>query len=132
MRAKGRALMLAGMVSIALMASAGCGLREGMGCAASRHEAVCREIAERYDAVLAGRTCTCVKNEDCACYGPASKKSGCGGIAERATVEKLRAIRDEFHRAGCLLSIRCAPWVCNPVCDAGVCVNGRSGALGAH
>lgn len=85
----------------------------------------CRAIADRFDAVLAGATGACRTDADCACYNPVSRKSGCGGITERKTADKLRKLEEEFHRAPCSRWVRCAPWACRPVCARGLCVNRR-------
>jgi len=85
----------------------------------------CSEIGKRFDDVLSGATYTCEIDADCGCFGPATMKSPCGGLADEKTAGRLRLIAQEFRNAGCDLKVRCGPWYCNPVCEKGICMNKR-------
>jgi hypothetical protein len=81
----------------------------------------CAALAEKYDLLMSGDHGSCAADKDCACYGPVSEKSRCGGVTDRMTAEEMRKIEDAFHRLKCPRSIRCAPWVCRPACVKGRC-----------
>jgi len=105
--------------------AASCGLLTGSGGSAAGKERLCLNIASRFDKTLANRKNTCVTYADCSCYNPVSKSSGCGGITDKVTADALGVIEKEFHEAGCPRPIRCAAWICSPVCAKGRCFNGN-------
>lgn len=93
--------------------------------AAQAAKSKCDEIGKRFDDVLSGATYACRTDEDCGCFGPATMKSPCGGLADRKTADRLRVIAQEFRGAGCDVKVRCRPWYCKPFCDKGICMNKR-------
>jgi hypothetical protein len=92
--------------------------------AAATGSTLCADIEKRYDTVLSAAGGACRSNTDCGCYGPVSKKSVCGGVTDKQTTIRLNDLVQEFRRAGCDWHIRCAPWLCNPVCERGRCIRG--------
>jgi len=84
----------------------------------------CADIEKRYDEILSNAGGACTGNADCGCYGPVSVKSGCGGVTDKKSADRLRELGREFRHTGCDFHIRCAAWFCNPVCSYGRCNNG--------
>jgi hypothetical protein len=111
--------------TIVLSAVTGCIAQPGQGESDSRRDSVCGTIARRFDTVLSGENLTCRKNTECGCYSQVSINAGCGGVTDRATADRLKALEKEFHQAGCSWPVNCPLWFCDPVCVNGRCGHGR-------
>ncbi len=82
----------------------------------------CVVLAAQYgNAIDKGET-NCATDADCGCYqGGIGRKSGCGGVLNKASVAELAKIAKEFRNDGCKLTQNCAAWACQPKCDNGTC-----------
>ncbi len=87
-------------------------------------EKTCGEIEKLYDETLSGAGGRCRTGADCDCYGPVSKKSLCGGVTDKTSARRLKELSKAYYAAKCPVRIRCAPWLCRPVCIKGRCTRG--------
>lgn len=89
-------------------------------------------ITEVTDVLDSGST-QCSETADCGCYGGGmGPRSGCGGIANQATLDRLAPIATRFRATECYPTVNCAPWSCMPTCEDGQCRDpgGHGGTAG--
>lgn len=93
----------------------------------------CEPLIAEVTEVLNGGSTECSETADCGCYsGGMGPRSGCGGVANRATLDLLGPIAVRFRATECYPTVNCAPWSCTPICEDGQCRNtgGRGGLAG--
>lgn len=83
-------------------------------------------IAEVTEILESGST-DCTETSDCGCYnGGMGPRSGCGGVANQATLDRLAPLAARFQASDCP-TVDCAAWRCTPACEVGHCRNTSSG-----
>lgn len=96
-------------------------------------EGPCEPLIAEVTEVLDGGSTECSETADCGCYGGGmGPRSGCGGVANQATLDRLDPIATRFRATECYPTVNCAPWSCMPTCEDGQCRNtgGRGGRAG--
>jgi hypothetical protein len=83
----------------------------------------CVVASAKFRVTLDKHSGSCTTAADCGCYpGGIDRRSGCGGVTDKATAERLQKIADDFHQMKCKLQAHCAAWQCAPKCSDGKCV----------
>jgi hypothetical protein len=81
----------------------------------------CVVAAAQYDKAIDEGSDACHTDADCGCYQGGIGKSGCGGVLNKESVEKLGEIAKRFHDMKCQKPTSCGPWLCQPKCESGHC-----------
>ncbi len=83
----------------------------------------CVVAIAQFEQKLKNAAGTCQSAADCDCYpGGLGRKSGCGGVTDKATAKTLHDLAAEFRKDGCTVTQNCAARACQPRCEAGKCV----------
>lgn len=82
----------------------------------------CVVAIAQFEVALKAAPGACSAAADCACYpGGVGKLSGCGGVTDKVTANKLQTIASAYRKDGCSPTVNCAPRLCQPRCDDGKC-----------
>ncbi|MBU0504596.1 MAG: hypothetical protein ABII18_06090 [bacterium] len=91
--------------------------------AEAKKQKQCDELDKKFAAMLNTATDKCKTDADCSCYPAGYTVDICGGICDKITADKLRAIDKINDEIGCGYRGMCGAWICNPVCVDGFCKN---------
>ena len=108
------------VVSFLLVVGCGCSGEATTPVQADDCEPLITEVTE----ILENGSTDCSETSDCGCHGGGmGPASGCGGIVNRATLDRLDPVATRFRASPCYPTVNCAPWQCTPTCEAGQCRN---------
>jgi hypothetical protein len=82
----------------------------------------CDAVVSRVRDVLATLPSACSSDADCTCYpGGIEGVTGCGGVSDLPTAERIGALTQQHDRLRCDGSVSCAPRQCLVACLDGRC-----------
>ena len=88
----------------------------------------CDAVVTRVRAELATLPSACTSDADCTCYpGGIEGVTGCGGVSDLPTAERIGALTQEFDRLRCDGSVSCAPRQCLVACIDARCAERQVG-----
>ncbi|HLD45436.1 MAG TPA: hypothetical protein VJC18_08375 [bacterium] len=84
----------------------------------------CDALNEQFANTLGQHSGHCLQDSECACFDAGGYLSTpCGGVTDRYTAVKMNELIKLSIANKCGPAVACAPWLCQPVCKAGFCVN---------